>query len=92
MKILCGECGRPLAELEVLATRPLKRPEFVRCGCPYCGGHSHPEEVANRYHLAPAVAFVPGMPDEYRELTVVTAPRYDGDVATYPVLEAACQQ
>lgn len=91
-RIECADCGRPLAELDVLGTRPLKRPEFVRCACPYCRGHSHPEEMVNRYHLAPAVAFLPDMPDEYRELTVVTAPRYEGDLVTYQILEAKWQQ
>lgn len=91
MRVECGDCGRHLAELETLSKRPLPRPETVRCECPYCGGLSHPVEMCVRYHLGAAVAFIPDMPDEYRELTAVASVRYDGDVATYRILEAPWQ-
>ncbi len=74
----CGDCGRPLAELLLLKTRPLTDPwgrpttETFRCRCPYCGGRSFPVDVTNRYHLSPAVKTPdPTMPGEFVELTQV---------------------
>lgn len=96
--IECRDCGRLLAELLLLKTRPLTDPwgkptsESVRCRCPFCGGKSAPVELFNRYHLSPAVSIPdPTAPGEYVELTRVGDCVRDSAVSTaveYVILPA----